>query len=416
MALIKYAPDGKQLWERTFQATGLESSPLFLTTSTRHLYVVGHTTSDITIEDTRLSVTKDILTLFVAQFSLEGQLVSLKSFGGSADQKVTAVSADPQGNLFLAGPVHAGMQIGPHAPPLETDQLAAYIAKISTDGTVAWLHTVQGTKAIGYGTCAIGSIQADAQGDVYITGQAFVKTLQLGTLVLTPQTRNGRLQPLGFVAKLSREGKALWYRSHWSASDLPNHSPSLALHENNLYLAGLYSHHAVFGETALPGHAYAGFLARLNTQGDPQWAQSITMDATYPQEAVRSLVVAPDGGVYLTGNFRKQIQFSSRLGLTPPAQVEPAIYGAQHSFLVRYTPQGDAVWALAFDHPRAQEHTIDLSSMVADHTGRITLAGSVKAFQASTPTPDHALQIDQIILPFETNNADFLLSFTPPAP
>src|SRR5665213_2786604 len=183
--------------------------------STANVYVTGLTYS------TDLAVTAGALQPayggagdgFVAKVNTNASgaasLNYLTYLGGSGLDQGNAIAVDPAGNAYVAGTTDS-TTFGFAADGFQTTsngQGDAFIAKLTTTGTISYFTYLGGTKA----DSATG-IAVDSTANVYVTGSTVSTDFPTAGAVFQPNYGGGNAD--SFVAKLDPTGKTLLYSSY----------------------------------------------------------------------------------------------------------------------------------------------------------------------------------------------------------
>jgi hypothetical protein len=155
--VIKYAPDGTELWRRTFDLSGMDEATGVATDTAGDVFVAGDTVSseldNYGAQDT-----------FIARLSPDGTLRWIEQQATSGDEDAHGIAVDETGTIFIVG-----TQIGPNEPYTE-----GFLAAFAGDGAQLWRRGVGGDTSYddAYG------VAIDADGHVLMTGaegyQSFV--------------------------------------------------------------------------------------------------------------------------------------------------------------------------------------------------------------------------------------------------
>jgi|GEM_PF-3458943 len=144
--------------------------------------------------------------LYVARFDLLGQLLWVKSFGGTNNEQLTSISADALGNLYLAGSFKTRTVFGPFT--LESTKSPAgfyasdgFVAKLSPDASPIWIRNFGGLRDSATAETSIAACVVDAQGGVY-----FAANRNGGQAAIQP----GLLIGAHYLARLNLNGELLW--------------------------------------------------------------------------------------------------------------------------------------------------------------------------------------------------------------
>ncbi len=268
---------------------------------------------------------------FVARLGPEGRVLWGRRFGGSGDDNADALALGPDGSLIVVGKFMGDASIG--STRLQAGEAThCLVAKLAReDGSVLW---ARGFGGAGYAQCRSAAV--DAAGDVLIAG-LFQGTLELGA---GPWTSAGESDL--FLAKLSgQDGTPRWARRFGGAGDDVARDV-VVTPSGTVLLAGYFSADSGgtagavdFGTGALVSAGDAdAFLAVFDGEGRCQWAKALS-GPTF--DMVKSVVVAGDGSLFLTGLFQRADVKRE------PGQVLFTAGGFE-GFVARYSAEGQEIW------------------------------------------------------------------------
>jgi hypothetical protein len=185
--VAKYMPGGELAWVRQIGTAAPDEAAGVATDASGNVVVAGFTRG--TLESSRSG---NDLDGWIAKYSPAGEQLWVHQLGSSVgyDDAIAGVSADLDGNLLVAGRSFGALDGENHGSG------DGFVAKLSGAGELLWIRQLGGADYD-----AAESVQADADGNVFIAGQlggSFVG----GPGVVIPG------QP--FVAKYSPAGEQLW--------------------------------------------------------------------------------------------------------------------------------------------------------------------------------------------------------------
>lgn len=255
------------------------------------------------------------------------------------------------------------------------------VSKVGPYGQLYWTDTV-GVGLAGHDVCA------DGNGGCY-SAFNFYNQAWVDSILLTPGlTQNSSSALVHYNAN----GKAMWAAT--SAGKYYTATTSVSSDtDQNIYLTGLFNDTVSFNGIQLISKGLADiFIVKYNSNGNVLWAKSFGTDQN---ETPNNIHVGADGFVYLTGNFKNNIQFGSVTlnggGVNPP------------SFLTKFTNDGNTVWSKAFitiETSNTASHNIhDLK----ERDGKVYVLGNFS----------NRLEVDSMQYALETNHLQkmFLMGF-----
>jgi PKD repeat protein len=209
-----------------------------------------------------------------------------------------SVAIDQQGNVYITGYFNGTCTFGNYSLNAGgIDYQNVFVAKMSPQGQWLWAVQAVGSTSIGYSF----SIAVDAQGNAFITG--LFNGGSNGTVNFGNTTLNaGQLQQV-FVAKISSQGEWLWALSvgYSYAFDIDLRVPTIAVDNlGSAFLSGTFTGSVTFGNTTLSSSGSRVIVAKLSTDGQWQWAQEMPQVQSMRG---RSICLDDQGNVLLTGIF-----------------------------------------------------------------------------------------------------------------
>src|SRR5690606_36726888 len=297
-----------------------------------NLFVTGYFFGVATFGDFTLTSAGDH-DVFVVKYSPEGDVLWAWSGGGRKDDLGARLALDAEGNLYLAA-YFRGTATFDTFSLTSVGQVDVALLKFSPEGDVLWARSGGSTD-----TDACYQVSVGPSGDVYITGRFGHPNGAPATFGDFTITSAGHYDV--FVVRYSPEGDVLWA---WSAGGPhPDRAYGLAQDaDGSTYVAGRFKELATFGDTTLvsAGH-HDAFLAKPTPEGDVLWVRSGGGSNADP---ARDLALDAAGNVYVTGRFQGVATFGDTT-LTST--------GHYDVFLVKYTPEGDVLWARRGGGPTA---------------------------------------------------------------
>ncbi len=301
---------------------------------------------------------------------------------GSASQRDEQgdMVIDENGYVYQTG-YFDGTEIDLGTYTLESDGAAGirhiFVAKFSPSGSVVWALTNQSG-----GQCQGIAIDVDQSGNVIVGGSFGGTDLQFGNVGLTG---NGSVDL--FVVKFNPSGSPLWGLSagglYGSASEYVDDICTDV--SGNIYFTG-YSGSSTLtigGQVLEDSGANQTFLVKMSPQGSVLWAVNSTSECSH-----RTFCVEVDafGNPYLGGwFFNSTLQYGG-------VSVATAGNGDQDGFLIKFSPQGNAVWGRSIGGVG-----VDMVNAIGgDEVGNMYIVGTSSSSPAmfgtlSVPSTGHPL-------------------------
>ncbi|MBX2978566.1 MAG: SBBP repeat-containing protein [Flavobacteriales bacterium] len=275
--------------------------------------------------------------VLLTKVDAQGALLWARSWGAAGQDDAFALAVDAQGNVHVAGIFEGAVDFDP-GPGLAL--LSAFggsdvfVSKFDPSGELLWARQLGGNS-----TDRCTAIAVDPQGNVYTAGtfqsQAdFDPGPGFFNLTATQSRTN-------FVSKLNADGAFVWAKAVAGAlNELP-----LALTVDpagEVLLCGGFQGTADFdpgpGQFLLTANGLDAFVARLDTEGELLWAQTLSG----PQQVVaRGVALNANGDLQVVGNFLGTVDLDPGPGtyeLTAPGN-------SAHAFVLKLTASGQLIQA-----------------------------------------------------------------------
>ncbi len=298
--VAKYSEAGELLWTRRLGTAASEASAGLSLDGAGNVLIAGDTDGAMD------GMARGFGDGFVAKYSPSGQLEWTRQVGTSQPDAAAGVSADADGNVFVAGFTRGSLEGGRNGSDAD-----AWVAKFSAAGAPLWSRQLG--SSVGYDERASG-VSADADGNVIVAGHSFgaLEGDNLGSAD-------------AFVAKLSANGDLLWIRQHGATGHDAAEAVS-ADGSGNVYVSGQMGGVLPGGPSVvLPGNPY---VAKYSPAGDLLW--ELQLEAASKGSAAR--ITTNGAGAFIAG-------------YTSGAWAGPN-QGLYDSFVAQLSANGEVLWAL----------------------------------------------------------------------
>jgi hypothetical protein len=292
-------------------AASTEDAGAIGTDSSGNLYVYGQFSGpSTTIGSFTLTRAGGTANLWVAKVSPGGSVVWAKNFGSATNGQFTSygMAVDPSGNVYIAGSFGiASVTIGTTTLSLSTGAMRdGVVAKLTSDGSIAWAVSLPGGNTGGSGDIKIYSVALDAANNPVISGSfgGATSTVIGGTTL----TRSGSSDLI--IAKLSATSGGVTWITNFGGTGTVTLFPNVGVDPNgNVYAYGAFGGTSIiFGSTTLTRTGSGGsnlFLAKLNATGTPVWAKGFgaTTNLSLVNTPLNGMDVDRDGNSYFIASL-----------------------------------------------------------------------------------------------------------------
>lgn len=274
---------------------------------------------------------------FIQKLDVNGNLLWVRSIGGTSSDYADAVATDAFGNIFVTGTFFETVDFDPGAGVNNVTAQGSndgYVLKLDSNGNFVWVRTFEGSNAYSEGT----SIHIDAAGSIYTAGYFE------GIVDFDPSAATYNLPSLGgsdiFIQKMDSNGNFLWARAFGESN---NEEGKMNLDAaGNVLITGFYSGTVDFdpGVGVMNLSAVSNldaFLLKLDTNGNFVWVKGFGGSG---YEEGRSLAVDGLGNMYVTGYFSGTTDFDPGAGV-----FNLTSSGQGDIFVVKLDVNGDFLWA-----------------------------------------------------------------------
>ena len=284
------------------------------------IYITGYFLDSIFFDTVKLE-SADLTDIFIAKYTPAGELVWAKRAGGRGDDHSYAITADPHGDVAIAGQF-SGTATFDFNFVTSSGDYDEFIAKYGNNGICQWVK-----KGGGSNDDAAKGISSDAAGNFYITGYIYGNTMIDTVHLNTTSPTSTDI----FIAKYLSWGDFVWAKK--CDSYLGDNPYGIATDwEGNSYLTGYFQNVTTFGTHTIQAHGYNdAFLVKYNTDGDCDWAKAIGGNDL---DIGTSVCTDDYGCVYLTGFFDTEIFFDDTTYIAEGYEV----------FVAKYWWNGDEIW------------------------------------------------------------------------
>jgi len=326
--ITKYDANGNVIWAKSAGGIYSDHGSSIAIDAAGNTYITGGFSSPtITYGATTLTNNSNNIysDIFIAKYDVNGNVLWVKSSGGTSDDEGESIALDAAGNAYITGYFQSPTITFGATTLTNIGNYNTFITKYDTNGNVIWAKSSDGSTGV-----QSFSIASDASGNTTITGFFYNASVTFGTTTLT----NNGLSDI-FIVKYDTNGNVIWAKSSGGTSDDWGYSIVMDA-AGNAYITGEFGSSAViFGATTLTNNGGGDILiAKYDTNGNEVWAKSAGGSG---DEQGYSIATDLSGSTYITGYFRSPAITFGATTLTNNAFYDLVI--------AKYDTNGNVVWA-----------------------------------------------------------------------
>ena len=231
--IAKYDTLGNPLWAKSAVGSLIAGNSI-KTNNQGNIFVTGAFTGNVTI-DTISKTSNGSKDIFTAKYDTSGNVIWVKTFGGSNEDISNAISTDASGNSYITGYFKSySMVVG--STTLTNSGIPdgdVFIVKYDAAGNTMWAK-----KALNYSNDMGLAIAADATGNAYVSGYYNGSSLTFGSITLNSAAATTAVGDL-FVVKYNTTGTPLWAKNLVASTGARGHGIALDA-SGNCYLTGFF--------------------------------------------------------------------------------------------------------------------------------------------------------------------------------
>ncbi|MGE0638026.1 MAG: gliding motility-associated C-terminal domain-containing protein [Bacteroidia bacterium] len=337
--IMKSTSGGNLLWAKKAGGPLQDKAFSIATDAAGNSYITGTFTGISNFEGTIITAVSSSQDIFIAKYDTQGNLLWVKTAGGSETDISSGITVDGSGNAYITGQFKGTATFDNQVLTSTPDTAGVptydiFIAKYSATGSLSWIK--QG--AAQYDDRGL-SISADGNGFIYATGE-FSDTLNF------TNSYNNNSYNSGYLLKLDYSGNELWFKRFTGGVVTCNDVSATV--NNHIYVTGDF-----VGNLTVSGPPYISttsayskkiFIARFNNAGDLLWLDNDGSGSTLSSRAV---CADANGNAYITGNFKCTMnEYSDLYGTGIFNSV-----GYNDIYVTKYSETGQRQWVRQLGGP-----------------------------------------------------------------
>jgi len=331
-SITSYAQNPECQWAQKIGGSYYDYTCSIAIDSTGNAYVAGTFASSTLSFNNGISLTNSGGDDgYLAKYNSDGICQWAEKIAGSSQESITTIKSDDLGNIYIIGHFNSQVLNFNNNIFLENSGNSdGFIAKYDSSGNCLWAEKIAGGAQDG-----IRSISKVSSGNVYVVGSFFSQNLYFNNGISL--TNSGGDD--GYLAKYNSDGICQWAEKIAGVSN--DYASELVVNNlGDIFIAGEYGSSPIYFNNGInlnrQGSTLDAFIAKYDTLGICQWAQSIYGSST---DFTSGLELDNSGNVFVTGWFLSyNLYFSNGLSISNNS------YGEYDSYIAKYNSTGICQW------------------------------------------------------------------------
>lgn len=297
----------------TFGSPGVESNLETIINANDEIFMAGLYGSNMLFGNDSLSHKGGNADAYYAKINADGTSAWVKTFGGWADEAVSAFTQDAAGNSYLTGYFQGNDKAGKKpfdADPSETGEFFlnqpgnlltrdCFIIKLDPNGDFVWAKQISNYE-FGVNEDSF-DIVVDAEGNVIVVGRFLIADFDPSEKdTLNIQSVSGKFE--AFVLKLNSDGDLKWVK-HFYGNEVVAKEIAIDADENLIVAGDFKGTVNLDSNTAMVNkskRSYNMFLAKLSPSGDVLASRNFGGDANI---SITKMALKSNGDIMLGGRM-----------------------------------------------------------------------------------------------------------------
>lgn len=318
----------------------------------KNIYITGSFTGIVRFSKTLVLGSYGSDDIFIAKYNSDGECLWASNAGSDGFDEGKSIIADEAGYVYITGLFEGKALFGQMI--VKGDKQNIFVAKYNPSGDPIWIKTGKGKE--GSSGC---DIKLDKFNNCYVAG-CFYNTVSIANKTIIGFGGSDIL-----LLKFSPKGELIWGKAVGGKQNDVVNTSCLQIVGDNLFIAGYFNDKITFGQFALTSNGGTdAVLAKFNTNGDAQWAQSIGGKGF---DYATGISTDKEGSIYLAGNFDSTFTVAKN----------PIINsGESDVFIAKYHGGGKNQWTQSFGTGGIEKSTC----CSTDGLGNLYIGGCFKSF------------------------------------
>lgn len=414
--IAKYDSNGNYIWAKDIGGTTADSRPNGIAVNTSgQVHIIGAFSGTVDFDPgaaaNNLTATSE-WNNFMAKYDTDGNHLWAKAIGEAANgYEFSNIKISSGGLIHVAGNFRDTVDFDPSAATANLTSLGErdlFMAQYNANGNYIWAKAVGGT-----GDENTASIALDSNGNINGTGN-FRKLVDFD-----PSGATQNLESIGdfdiFISKYTSSGTFLnagVIGGYPTGNFAENENKVTLGPTETIYVAGVFSNIVDFDPSPAKANLTALgkkdiFIAKYTPTGNYSWAKSLGgIDSQ--SMSLTAVTVDTNDNVYISGYFFDTVDFDPS---TATVMITADMYG--NSFVAKYDPAGNYLWAKLIRRPVGDVLTLNLiKSIATDANGNVYISGYFEESLDFDPSPATAIrtstQLYDIFMAKYDSNGNYL--------
>ncbi|GEM_PF-825800 len=295
-------------WVKTAGSDTLDAATGVCADAGGNVYVTGYFKHNAGFESTEV-ISGGLKDIYLAKYAPSGELLWVKTAGGSGDDVAAGVVCGTSGDIYITGMFTEYALFG-DVELYAYGMQDAFIACYAPDGELKWVEPAGGWQNDWATDIAVGE-----SGDIAITG-TFDEAIGIGSTTLLGIGGNDI-----FIGVFSSLGSFRWAKAIGSLGNDESVAVSFGT-QNQVLVSGNFTGNMTLGSQTISASGNLdAFAAVFSNSGAPIWLVSAGTDGN--NDKAGGIASDSQGNVYLTGYFD---------------------HDDQHAFIRKFNPSGSEEW------------------------------------------------------------------------
>ncbi len=322
--VAKIDSNGNTVWSRRFGGTGDDRSTAIATDSAGNIVVTGMMSGTVDFGGGPL-VTSGVWDVFVLQLDANGNHLWSKRFGDERQQEANAVAFDATGNILIGGMAAGALDFG--GGPLTSPGFAGFVAKLDSAGNHVWSkHVATSPESRASG------IASGPAGEVFVVGTC------KGTTDLGEGPAPGIGDSDGFLIALDASGQHQWSKKWGALNGYQSGAGVTVDAAGDVVVTGGASGPTDLGTGVLLDNGLLDVIVgKFSPAGSPIFARRF---GSPRNEYPAGVATDASNNIFVTGYHSGPVPFGT--GAIPFAG------GTENAFVLQLSPSGTPLWSRGF--------------------------------------------------------------------